>query len=150
MVMFNKSVSGNTTPFGSNEFLASTHGTQYAGYTFAASTLPSETIDGHVVKVLRRGEVLAKITSGPESGKVGPFQAGVTDGRQTAANIVGVNDSFRPWQFEHGDDQVSALYIGTVDQALCYERDAAGARITLTNTTIDAMRGTKGLDITAK
>lgn len=141
---------GVKEPFGSREYLRSTQDVKKEFYTFAAASLPTETIDGVTQKVLLPGEVLAKITSGADAGKVGVFQAGVTDGRQTLANIVGVNDTWLPWQLLEHDCEVAAAYEATVVQAWCSERDAAGARITLTNTTIDAMRGTKGLDIMAK
>jgi hypothetical protein len=141
---------GQRKPFGSNEYLRSTQDVKKESYTLAAATVPNETIDGVVQKMLLPGEVLAKITSGPDAGKVGPFMAGATDGRQTAANIVGINDTWAPWQTMEHDITVAATYEATVVQAWCFERDAAGARITLTNTTIDAMRGTKGLSIMAK
>lgn len=154
MPYFNKAAT-TTANFGKNEYLFSTEGKKINSYTVAASSVPDETIDGIVHKVLQSGEVLAKITSGPEAGKVGPFQAGVTDGRQTLANIVGINDSFEPWRLLPAtggpqDVEVGALYIGTCTQAWCFERDAAGARIALTNTTADALRGVKGLDVTFK
>jgi hypothetical protein len=141
---------GETTPFGKNQYLRSTVGNKFESYTLAAASVPTEEIDGTDEKVVQSGEVLAKITSGAEAGKVGPFQADATDGRQTAANIVGISDTFVPWQLLHGDVEVGVLYIGTVVQGWCFERNAAGERIALTNTTVDAMRGTKGLDITAK
>lgn len=138
---------GNRTPFGKNQFLRSTQDVKTESYTLAAATVPNETIDGSVQKVLQAGEVLAKITSGADAGKVGPFMAGVTDGRQTAANIVGLNDTFLPWQTLERDVEVAAVYEATAVQGWCFERDAAGLRIVLTNTTADAMRGTKGLDV---
>lgn len=141
---------GVRQPFGGNEYLRSTQDVKKESYTFAAASLPTETIDGVVQKVLLSGEVLAKITSGPDAGKVGVFQAGATDGRETAANIVGVNDTWLPWQLMEHDCTVAATYEATLVQAWCFERDAAGLRITLTNTTIDAMRGTKGLSLMAK
>jgi hypothetical protein len=39
------------------------------------------------------------------------------------------------------------MYECTAVQAWCTERDAAGARIALTNTTADAMRSVKTMDI---
>lgn len=242
------------TPFGKNVYLRSTVGCKFESYTLAAATVPSETIDGQVTKVLQPGTVLAKITSGPDSGKVGPYRAsgtaevqtltedtaitagtftitfsgqttaaiahdataaqvqtalealsniapgdiavtggpigttpltltfygnlqgnvaevtvdvtaltgtitvatatpgvtGAADGRQTAANIVGLNDTFLPWQLLERDVEVAAMYIGTAVQAWCFELNAAGARIALTNTTADAMRSVKGMDVTFK
>lgn len=135
------------TPFGKNVFLRSTRDVKTESYTLAASTVPTETIDGVTQKVLQSGEVLAKITSGGETGKVGPFMAGVTDGRQTAANIVGINNTFLPWQLLEHDCEVAAVYECTAVQAWCFERDAAGLRIALTNTQADLMRNIKGMDI---
>ena len=135
------------TPFGKNVFLRSTRDVKTESYTLSAASVPTETIDGVTQKVLQSGEILAKITSGGEAGKVGPFQAGVTDGRQTAANIVGINNTFLPWQLLEHDVEVAAVYECTAVQAWCFERDAAGARIALTNTQADAMRGVKGMDV---
>lgn len=149
MPSFNKG-GGLRTPFGSNEYLRSTQDVKKESYTLAAATVPNETIDGVVQKVLLPGEVLAKITTGADSGKVGPFMAGATDGRQTLANIVGINDTWAPWQTMEHDIEVAATYEATCVQGWCFERDAAGLRIALTNTTADAMRGTKALDIRFK
>lgn len=90
-------------------------------------------------KVLQPGTILAKITSGADIGKVGVFQAGVSDGRQTTANIVGINGTFLPWQLIERDVEVAAHYDGAVVQAWCIEYNAAGQPIPLTNTTRDAM-----------
>jgi|KBSMisStandDraft_5_1062788.scaffolds.fasta_scaffold182688_2 hypothetical protein len=139
-----------TTPFGKREYLRSTRGNKYESYTVAASTVPAKTIDGNTEKILQPGTVMAKITSGGETGKVGPFQAGVADGRQTVANIVGLNDTFLPWQLIERDVEIAVMYIGTAVQGWCVELDAGGLEITLTNTTADAMRSTKGLDVTFK
>ena len=138
---------GLRTPFGHNNFLRSTLDVKTESYTFAADSLPTEEIDGVDQKVLRKGEVLAKITSGPDAGKVGVFQDDATDGREVLANIVGLNNTFLPWQLLERDVEVAAVYECTAVQGWCFERDAAGARIALTNATADAMRGVKGLDI---
>ncbi len=146
-------VKGGTarTPFGKNQYLRSVKDVKFESYTVAASTVPARTIDGNAgQKILKPGTVMAKITSGPEAGKIGPFQAGATDGRQTAANIVGLNDTFLPWQLIERDVEVACAYECTAVQGWCIELDAAGAEIVLTNTTADAMRGTKGLDIMFK
>ena len=147
MASFTKGGAG-PDPFGKNVFLRSTQDVKTESYTLAASTVALETVNGVAnQKVLQSGEILAKITSGPETGKVGPFQAGATDGRQTLTNIVGINNTFLPWQLLERDVEVSAVYECTAVQGWCFERDAAGARIALTNTTADAMRGVKGLDV---
>ena len=141
---------GVSTPFGRNEYMRSTRDARrFESYTLAASTLPAKTIDGNPgQKVLQPGTVLAKITSGGEAGKVGPFQAGVTDGRETAANIVGVNDTFLPWQLIERDVEVAALQGGTCVQAWCFEYDAGGNAVALSNATAgDAVWNGKLLDV---
>lgn len=143
-------VKGGTanTPFGRNEFLRSTQDVKVESYTVAASTIPSRTIDGVTgQKILKPGTVMAKITSTAESGKVGPFSAAATDGRQTAANIVGLNMTFLPWQLMERDVEIGVVYECTAVQAWCIELDATSAEIVLTNTTADACRGVRGLDI---
>lgn len=131
---------GWRTPFGRNQFFRSTSDFKTDSATVAATSVVAESIDGAAdQKVLQTGELIAKITSGPEAGKFGPFQAGVTDGRQTAANIVGINNSFLPWQLMEGDREVAYVYEATVVQAWCFERNAAGARIPLSNATRDAI-----------
>lgn len=142
---------GFATPFGRNNWLRSTVGMRFEHYTFAKDAIPAVTIDGYTgQKVLQPGTVLAKITSGGDAGKVGVFSAAATDGRQTLANVVGINNTFLPWQLMHRDVEVAAVYVATGVQAWCFEYDATSARIALTNTTADAMRGLKGLDILFK
>jgi hypothetical protein len=141
-------------PFGRNQYLRSTRGMKFNSFTIAASTVPAVTIDGFAnQKILQPGTVLAKITSGPEAGKVGPYStdtAGVTDGRQTAANIVGICDTFLPWQLMERDVEVAVLYDGTVVQGWCFEYTLAGgtAPQALSNTTATAMVSTKSMSIT--
>jgi hypothetical protein len=135
-------------PFGVNEYLRSTQDVKYESYTVAKSTIPATTVfDGTAQKILDRGVVMAKITSGADAGKVGPFQAGVTDGRQTAANIVGLNDTFLPWQLLDRDVEIAVAYECTAVQGWCKELIADGTSTALTNTTADAMRGAKGVEI---
>lgn len=150
---------GANTPFGVNEFLRSTKDRKTESYTLAASTVPSRTIDGVAgQKMLQRGTVLAKITSGPESGKVGPYStdaAGVTDGRSTAANIVGFSDTFLPWQLIERDVEVSAVYECAAVQGWCLEYTLASPTVpvALSVATRDAMQagGTaKGVSILFK
>jgi hypothetical protein len=136
------------TPFGRNEFLRSTQDVKTESYTVAASTVPARTIDGNAgQKILKPGTVMAKITSGGDAGKIGPFQALATDGRQTLTNIVGLEVTFLPWQLIERDVEVSVAYECTAVQGWCIELDSAGAELVLTNTTADAMRSSKTLDI---
>lgn len=79
-----------------------------------------------------------------------PGVAGATDGRQTVANIVGLNDTFLPWQLVERDVEVAVLYRGVAVQAWCFEYDLNGARVALGNTTAAAMFGLKPLDINFK
>lgn len=79
-----------------------------------------------------------------------PGVAGATDGRQTASNIVGLDLTFVPWQLLDRDVEISVVYECTAVQAWCLEAAGDGTYVALTNTTADAMRGTKGLDIMFK
>lgn len=138
MPSFDTTESGVRTPFGKNVWMRSTKGVKFEHYTCAAAGVPAETIDGDATqKVLQPGTVMAKITSGADAGKIGVFQAGVADGRQTAANIVGICDTFLPWQLRHRDVEVAVAYDAAAVQAWCYEYDAGGARIPLSNATRD-------------
>lgn len=143
-----------TTPFGRNEYLRSTRGTKYESYTLAASTVPAKTIDGNAgQKILQPGTAMAKITSGGESGKVGPYSndtVGVTDGRSALANLVGLNDTFLPWQTIERDVEIGVLYTGVAVQAWCFELNASSNFVALANATADAMRSVKGMDILFK
>ncbi len=134
--------------FGKNAYLRSTRDVKKESYTLAGSTVPTETVgDSTGQKILQPGTVLAKITSGGDSGKVGPFSAQASDGRQTLANIVGINDTFLPWQTLERDVEVAVTYEATAVQAWCFEYNSSGVKVALTNTTADAMRGVKGLDV---
>jgi hypothetical protein len=141
---------GVGTPFGRNTYLRSTNPKpRFDPYTCAKSTVPSSNDgNGNILKILQPGAVMAKITSGADSGKVGPFQAGVTDGRQTTGNIVGLNDTFLPWQLIERDVEIAVAYDSTMAvQAWCFELDAGGLWVVLSNTTADAMRGNKKLNV---
>lgn len=132
-------------PFGVNEYLRSTEDVKKDSYTFAKSGIPVETIDGYAdQKVLQPGTVVAKITSGPDIGKVGAFDTTATDGRQTTANIVGINDTALPWQLMERDVEVAVTYEATVVQAWCFQY-TAGVRAALTNATRDAILALPGM-----
>ena len=79
-----------------------------------------------------------------------PGVAGALDGRQLTANLVGLNDTALPWQLLESDREIAVAYIATAVQGWCFELNAAGTRIALTNTVADAMRSVKGMDITFK
>lgn len=144
---FNKQDVSDRAPFGIKEYLRSTESTRFEHYTLSAATIRSQTIDGvGGMKIVHRGLVLAKITSGAESGKIGPFVQGTTDvadGRQTTSNIVGINDTFLPWQTMDRDVEVAVAYDAAVIQAWCSEYGgnlAATTEAALSNGTATAMQ----------
>lgn len=109
------------TPFGKNQYLASTKDVKTTSYTFAKSGIPTETVDGNTVKVLQPGTVLAKITAaGADKDKVGVFDTTATDGRQTATNIVGICDTFLPWQLTERDCEVAVTIGAFVKEDWCF------------------------------
>jgi len=142
-----------STPFGRNEYLRSTQDVKVESYTVAAASVPARTIDGNAgQKILQPGTVMAKITSGGDAGKIGPYSSdtvGVTDGRSVLTNIVGLNDTFLPWQLIERDVEIGVVYQATAVQAWCFMYTLAGAAVpvALDNTTADAMRGGKKLQI---
>lgn len=153
MPSFKKGPSPATyTPFGKNTYLRSTRGILTESFTVAATSVAAETIDGTTQKILQSGEVLAKITTAAgtstaaDVGKVGPFDVNALDGRQTLANIVGINDTFLPWQLLEHDEQVSVVVHGRAVQAWCIER-VSGVRTALGNTTAAGLLAKKTLDI---
>lgn len=238
---------GAKTPFGRNEFLRSTHPEpRTTSYTLAMASWPQVLVDGTYQKIAQPGTVLAKITSGADSGKVGPYSgtagtkeaqtltkagtitggtftlgfngantasiaydataatvqaalnavatvaavggvtvtggplntgaftvtfnlggnqpmltsvqtaltgstfthaesvagvAGAVDGRQTAANIVGLLLTFLPWQLLERDVEVSVVYEASVVQAWCLELSSDGQTFSaVSNTTADLMK----------
>jgi len=148
MASFNKQDVADRSPFGINEYLRSTEGMKFESYTLAASTIRTQTVDGVAgMKIAQRGLILAKITSGAESGKVGPFVAPTTDvvdGRQVVANIVGILETFLPWQTMDRDVEIAANYMCAAVQAWCREYSgnlAATTEAALSNTTAAAMIG---------
>jgi len=136
------------TPFGRNVFLRSTQDVKTESFTVSAETVPAVEIDGYGgQKVLQPGTVLAKVTSGPEEGKVGPFNADATDGRQTPANIVGLCNTFLPWQLMERDVEVAVVYDCSAVQGWCLEYTDNATIVPLSDATADAMRGAKHLHI---
>lgn len=111
---------GYKTPFGKNVPYRSTKGIKDLSYTFAADTLPVVTVDGVETKVLQPGMVLAKITSGPHAGKVGPFQAGGTDEVQTVTKSGTVSGG-----------TYTLTVFGVTTSAIAYNADAATVQAAL-------------------
>lgn len=150
MASFTKGGTGPDT-FGKNVYLRSTDPKpRKESYTVSAATVALETVNAVAnQKVLQSGEVMAKITSTAEAGKIGPYDVNATDGRQTLANIVGINDTFLPWQLLERDVEVAVTYEGAVVQGWCFER-ISGVRGVLGNTTAAGLIAQKGLDIKYK
>lgn len=147
MAHFSKGPDSVRTPFGKNEFLRSTQDVKTESYSFYNGAIPVEAIDGTDEKVLQPGTVLAAITSGAGDGKVGVYLPDATDGRQTAANIVGINQTFLPWQLLNRDVEVAVVVEARVKQAWCFEYNASDVRIALTDTTRDLILARPNLAI---
>jgi len=133
-------------PFGRNEFLRSTQDIKTESYTVDASKVTVEDIDGTDLKVLQTGMVMAKITG---SSKIGPYDVNATDGREITANIVGINDTFLPWQLNERDVEVAVVYEAAVVAAWCFE-DVTGVRTALGGTTQTAIEGNAALGLIFK
>lgn len=146
MPSFNKG-GGNTAPFGVRQYLRSTRELLTNSATFAADTFPEVTIDGEKEKILQPGAVLARIATGDNAGKVGVFQDGATDGRADVANIVGLNDTFLPYQLKDGDAEVAVVYACVATKDWCTQLDASGALVKITETAADGLRGGQSLDV---
>lgn len=71
----------------------------------------------------------------------------VADGRQLEANIVGINQTYLPTQLLRRDVEIGVVYHATCIQNWCIEHNSAMAPIALTNTTADAMRNKRNLDL---
>lgn len=145
--------SGRTdfTPHGKNQILRHAHPGSYRVQpkTVASAAYPSETIDGFAQKILQEGEVMAVLTSGPSIGKVVPYapDGGDTDGRELLANVVGISKDYFGAELNDRDVNAGILVFGHLVQAWCTQRNAAGARVPISNATADALRGKKNLDI---
>lgn len=126
-----------TTGEAVNEYLAQTVGMVITSGTLASSTV-SEDSNGN--KILQKGVVLAKITSGADAGKIGEFNtdAGVTDGRQTAANIVGISDD--RVDVTEGDKEVAVLIGGYVVEANVYADGTQGSLAAAVKTELNSDR----------
>lgn len=126
-------------------------------YTVVSKTISHDAFpvatdaDGNPDYVLQEGEALVALTSGPNAGKVVPFQLDsgtpFTDGRSTVDNLVGVCKDYFGWELKERDVEAGVLDRGHLVQAWCTIRDANGNRVALTNTVADALRGKKNLDI---
>jgi hypothetical protein len=133
-------------PFGRNNYLRSTQDVKTESATFAKGAIPTIDVDGNDVKVLQPGTVLARITSGDDEGKVGVFDSGASDGRQTASNIVGLNNTFLPWQLNERDCEVAVVVECRAVQEWCIEFES-GAPVALDDATAAELQNKKDLSI---
>jgi hypothetical protein len=62
---------------------------------------------------------------------------GATDGRQTLANIVGINQTFLPTQLMHRDVEIAVIYEASVVSANLLMLNAAGEFVAATQTVLD-------------
>ncbi len=62
------------------------------------------------------------------------------DGRQTLANIVGINLTTLPWQLMERDVEISCVYDAECIQGWCTEYDLNGNLVPLSNATAAAMQ----------
>lgn len=150
-----KNLYGDQPPIGVNNFLRSTQPGSFLtdSRTVAKGSYPTEVGTTTGQKMLQKGELIAKITSGADAGKYGVFSTdttGVTDGRSDPANIVGINNSYYPYQLMDRDVDIAVVYAGSVVQANVTVRDASGARVPVPNATVDALADRKDLNLVWK
>lgn len=114
-----------STPFGRNEYLRSVRDKKTESYMFAADTLPARTIDDVAgQKILQMGVVLAKITSGPNSGLVGPFQGGT-------AGAAAVNEVQTIDLGSASAGSVTISFDGETSGAIAFNATAAAVKAAL-------------------
>lgn len=152
MPSFDPGPGPQSLPVGKNEYRRSTKGLKYDYGTFAKGSLPGvvDEVTGVTEKVLQSGAVLAKITSGADSGKLGVFSldtAGVTDGRSDVANIVGVNDTYDTFRLRRRDIEVAYCYEGALIQPNVLVLDATGKYVSAPDNVAAALVGKKSIDI---
>lgn len=117
MADFVKGPVGGYGPFGRNEFLRSTQDVKTESYTLSKDSVPE---DANGQKILQPGTVLAKITSGPEAGKVGPYQAAGTNEVQTAT---------KTGTWSGGTYDITVL--GVTAEGVAYDASAAAVKAAL-------------------
>lgn len=99
---------------------------------------PAVTVDDSALTGTDAGITVATSTEGSD---------GALDGRSDTDNIVGILETFLPWQLLERDVEVAVVYDASVVQAWCFERNAAGARVALGNTTAGNLVAKKSLSI---
>lgn len=112
-----------------------TYGGNLAGQNVDALTLDTNSLTGGTNPTV----AITTTTQG------GVASGAATDGREDPQNIVGINNTFLPWQLMERDVEVAVVYDASVVQAWCYEYNASGVATALSNATANAMVSTKGL-----
>lgn len=115
-----------------------TYGGNLAGQNVDPITLDTNSLTGGT----NPSVAIATTTQGT------PTTGAATDGREDPLNIVGINQTFLPWQLMERDVEIAVVYGASVVQGWCYEYDASGAPVALTNATANAMTNRKDLNIT--
>lgn len=80
------------------------------------------------------------------AGKAITYTGGGSNGLNDPDNIVGIDQTFLPWQLMERDVEVGVVYEATVVQGWCFEYQA-GVRIALTDETVAAMQANPNLHI---
>lgn len=137
-----------TVPSSTTYTLSATKGGATLALTTNGSSVSSSRVE-QALKVLQPGTVMAKITSGADSGKVGPYDVGAADGRQTAGNIVGLCDTFVPYQLGDRDVDIAVTYACVAVQSWCQEL-AGGVFVPLGDTTAALLVAKKSLNVVFK
>lgn len=76
---------------------------------------------------------------------------GATDGRENPDNIIGICNTFLPWQLSERDVEIAVLYEGAVVQAWCLQLNAGGTAYgVIAQATVDAMLNARGVAILFK
>jgi|SRR5688572_11438694 len=117
-----------------------TYGGNLAGQDVDALTLDTNSLTGGT------NPTVTVTTTTPG----GVTTGAATDGREDPQNIVGLNNTFLPWQTMERDVEVAAVYECTAVQAWCLEYNASGVATALSNATATAMRHSKGVSILFK
>ena len=142
--MFDKGPGPVSDSFGPSQYLRSTKGMKFRSGTLRHQSVPTETINGFDDRrVVQRGELLCKITSGEHAGGVGPYQAGATDGRGDLDNFFGISDTYVPWRANVRDVNVSGCYEASVVKAWLFKRDATGKRVPISDADATAIARTE-------
>lgn len=84
---------------------------------------------------------------GVSTSTAGGTSSGATDGRQDALNIVGINDTFLPWQLMRRNVEVAIVVDCLAVKANCLMYDHSGNDVALDDATADAIEGDRHLAI---